>query len=89
MKSVMFAAIFGMVVLSGCAAPKPITYDKPGATQADFDQDQRFCKYDVQKSTQTTDPSYRTVIGQEMDRAMRQRDLMRSCMESKGYSASN
>jgi hypothetical protein len=77
--------LLAAVMIAGCAANQPMIYDKPGTTQAEFDHDQRTCKYDAMKSTQTTDTSYRTLFGQELDRAMRQRDLMIACMESKGY----
>lgn len=78
------ATIVATVALVGCAA-KPLIWDKSGGTQSEFDADQSFCQYDVQKATQGTDPTLRTVFGQELDRAMRQRDLMLSCMRMKGY----
>lgn len=72
--------------LAGCAAPqKPLTWYKDGVTERDFQQAQAQCEYEVSVATQGTDYSFRTVIGQEMDRAMRQRDLGTKCMQAKGY----
>jgi len=77
-------ALIVLLVLCGCAA-KPVIWDKPGGTQAEFDADKRYCEFEVMKATQQTDPTLRTVFGQELDRAMRQRDLTISCMRMKGY----
>jgi hypothetical protein len=78
--------VLSALCLSACAGA-PIVYDKEGQSQAGFDQDQRECKYDVIKNTQSVDPGMQSLIGQEIDRAMRQKSLMRECMESRGYSA--
>jgi hypothetical protein len=78
-------ALAVVVLLAGCATPKPMIWDKPGGTQAGFDTDTAVCQFEVAKSTQGTDPAMRTIFGQELDRAMRQRDLYGLCMRSKGY----
>lgn len=79
-------ALLLLAALAGCAA-SPTVLEKPGLTEAEFEADKRFCEFEVMKSTQGTDPTLRTVVGQELDRAMRQRDLMMSCMRMKGYTA--
>lgn len=84
MKATLAASLLACF-LAGCAAPKPPVWDKPGATQEQFDADRRYCEFEVMKATQTTDTSYRTVVGQELDRSMRQRELALSCMRSRGY----
>lgn len=83
MKHMIFLVAAASLV--GCAAQQPIIWDKDGGTQAEYDQHARECRYDVAKNTQGTDPGMRTIIGQEFDLAMRQRDLLIMCMEAKGY----
>lgn len=77
-------ALLLCVFLLGCAAKAPV-WDKPGATQEQFDADKRFCEFEVLKASQGTDPTLKTVVGQELDRSMRRRDLALSCMRMKGY----
>lgn len=79
-------ALLIVSALVGCAV-KPTIWDKPDGTQAEFDRDQRECKYDVLKNTQISDPAMRTLVGQEIDRSLRQANLMTSCMEARGYVA--
>lgn len=74
-----------LVALAGCAAPRPTVWLKDGATQQDFDQARAQCEYEASAATQTTDTSFNTVFVQELDRAMRQRDLANLCMRAKGF----
>jgi hypothetical protein len=76
-----------VILLSGCAVGSPVNYSKSGATNDDFLKDQRECKYDAIKSSQGTDNSLSTMVGQEIDRAMRRNTLMKECMSSRGYSS--
>lgn len=85
MKSVILAVAAALALCSCASAFPPTIYDKAGASQSDFDRDISYCKYDVTKNTQTTDTSYTTIFGQELDRSMRQRNLMVMCMQSRGY----
>lgn len=77
--------IIAAVALAGCATQPAWQWVKPGATQADFDQHKAQCDYETSAATQTTDYSLRSSFGQELDRSMRQRDLMTKCMVAKGY----
>ena len=72
-----------LIFLAGCA--KPIIYNKEGATQSDFDLDKAKCDSETSAATQTTDYGYRTIFGQELDRALRKGELMKKCMLAKGY----
>jgi hypothetical protein len=75
-------------VIAGCAAAPQqpqIMWNKPGATQAEFELARDQCIYEVTAATQNVDRSYRTAIGQEIDRNMRQRDLAVKCMRAKGF----
>ncbi len=83
MKAPIF--LISAALLAGCAPQKPLILDMPGQTQEGYDKDKRECAYDVEKSTQIADPSMRSIFGQELDRALRQRKLMISCMTARGY----
>lgn len=74
-------------LLSGCAAPKPVIWNRPGATQAEFNQDAARCDYETSAATQGTDYSFRTIFGQELDRAIRKKDLIGKCMVARGWTA--
>lgn len=71
--------------LAGCATQPNRQWVKPGATQADFDQHVAQCDYETTAATQSTDYGLRTSFGQELDRAMRKKELMGLCLVAKGY----
>lgn len=71
-----------IILLVGCAA-KPTIWDKPGGTQAGFDEDRAACEFEVLKAT--TDPGVRGMVAQEYELAIRKRDLGLACMRMKGY----
>lgn len=74
------------VLLSGCAAVnEPLVFDKPGATQTDFNQAWARCDYQTSAATTATDYTYATIIGQELDRATRKRELTIKCMTAEGF----
>jgi hypothetical protein len=83
----MTICFVALAAMGGCAvAPQqPITWYKDGASQRDFDQAAAQCEYEVSAATQGTDPTLRTVFGQELDRAQRQRDLGIKCLRAKGF----
>jgi hypothetical protein len=62
-----------------------MVWDKAGATQADYDRSWAKCDYETSAATQNTDYGFRTVFGQELDRAMRKRDLVVKCMTAEGF----
>lgn len=70
--------------LTGCAFQK-VTFSKMGVTQVEFNRDMATCDYETTAATQSTDPYLRTVVGQELDRALRKNDLIKRCMLAKGY----
>lgn len=74
-----------VVTLAACAAPRPVVWYKSGADQAQFEKDRLECEYEAMKSVQTYDPSMRTMIGQELDLAMRRSDLQAMCLRVRGY----
>lgn len=78
-------AALALALLAGCAQQQTVVWEKPDATQESFEADKRSCEFEVLKATQGVDPTYRTVVGQEADLAMRRRELTLSCMRSKGY----
>lgn len=74
-----------LLLLSSCATQPQFVWDHPTGNQAQFERDRAQCEYETASATQQTDYSYRSVFGQELDRAMRRRDLGVLCMKAKGY----
>jgi hypothetical protein len=80
------AALAVAALLAGCSTTQPNWHwIKPGATQAEFDQHKAQCDYETSAATQGTDYGFRTILGQELDRSTRKRDLFMKCMTAKGY----
>ena len=75
------------VILAGCAAhpPQRVALYKDGGTQDEYRQALAQCEYEVSMATQGTDPSMRSIFGQELDRSIRQRDLAFKCMAARGW----
>lgn len=71
--------------LSGCLATGPVHMVKAGASTSDFESDYRKCDYEATVATQATTPGMRSMIGEEIDRAMRKRDLMVRCLSVQGW----
>lgn len=80
------ASLLSIVCLSACSFA-PTIWDKAGGSQESFNRDQMECKYDAMRFTQVADPGMQTIFGQELDKLMRQKTLIKSCMESRGYTA--
>jgi hypothetical protein len=87
MKTMPLIALAAMLAGCGSLPQQPqIMWNKPGgATQAEFELARDQCIYEVTAATQQVDRSYRTGIGQEIDRNFRQRDLAIKCMRAKGF----
>ena len=83
MKNKMFL-IVGFGLLSSCAN---VVLEKAGASQIEYQQDMNQCEYEASSHTQNTDYSMGTMFGQELDRAMRKRELILKCMKTKGWEA--
>lgn len=85
MKRIIILAL--ALTLTACVA-QPTRWNKPGAVEADYNRDVAQCDYETSASTQGTDNSYRTVVGQEIDRALRKNELLKKCMVARGWSTS-
>jgi hypothetical protein len=77
------ATLIALTVLAGCAQPQPMTFDKPGATQQDYPQDQYECSRNVHEVY--------VVMNGGIDTAERQiaaRQYFLTCMEKRGWTHS-
>lgn len=81
----MRAFFLGVLVLAGCAAPKPPVWVKTGAGPTDAKQASAECEYQSAAATQQTDSTLRGGLAAEVDRGMRRDKLMVLCMRSKGF----
>lgn len=86
MKTAMF---FGLLMLAGCAAA-PTIYDKPGTNADQQRKDFAECKFEAAKATGSSpsgsfaeDPS--TTMANDFAAGMRQGEIMKLCLEAKGY----
>jgi hypothetical protein len=77
-----YAIAAASLALAGCASPAPDTWTKEAG---DLSADMARCEYEAAAATQGTDPAMRTIIGQELDRAIRRKELARMCMTAKGW----
>lgn len=76
------------IALAGCATPQPpMYYTRTSSTPAgaDLELARAKCEYESTASTQSTDYGYRSMFGQELDRAMRKGKLMEMCMKAQGF----
>lgn len=79
-------AVLAVILFAGCATYQPQrTFSKDGATQGDLDRDIARCQYEAVAATQNTAPGLRTIIGQEIERARRQSDLIVLCLTANGW----
>lgn len=85
MRVILLAAAAALI--TGCAAQQPLVWDRVWPGDADLSQDLARCDYESTAATQATDYSFRSGLGQELDRAIRKRDLGMLCMKSKGWAA--
>jgi len=92
MDNKVLSVIF-LFLLGGCGSP-PV-WVKPGATQADFEQDVARCRYEAAAATASysTGPTARGLsgamaqgFGEGLTSGMRQIELVKLCLEAKGYS---
>lgn len=75
----------GVLVLAGCAAPKPPVWVKTGPGPADSRQASAECEYQSAAATQQTDSTMRGGLAAVVDQGMRKDKLMVLCMRSKGF----
>lgn len=83
----LFTVTAACLLVVGCAAPKPVIWNRPGGTQTEFDQDTARCDYETSAATQVTDNSFSTILGREYDRAVRKKELFGKCMVARGWTA--
>jgi len=66
-----------------------VTWNKPGAVEADFVRDRDQCKYETQRATVAMNSGawqgIGTEIGAAIEKGQRQRELYNSCMTARGY----
>jgi len=74
-----------VISLVGCAAREPMQWTKVRGDAQDLVQVTARCDYETTAATQGTDYSFRSSFGQELDRAIRKRDLEQRCMLANGY----
>lgn len=78
----------GAVIASvtGCASTRgEMEWIRVGTGGLELSQAEAKCDYETSAATQATDYSLRTVFGQELDRAMRKRDLQQKCLLANGF----
>ena len=80
--------ILAIVLLAGCAGPT--IYGKTGTSAEDERKDFADCRYEAAKATGSA-PSgsitenTATTIANDLNTGIRQGEIMRMCLESKGY----
>lgn len=77
--------LLGVLVLTACAAPKPIVWVKPGAAAQEIERARAECEYQTAAATQQADSTLRGGLAAEIDRGIRRDKLMALCMRSKGF----
>lgn len=77
--------LFVVAILSGCTAPGQYAWIPLAGTTMSYDRAEARCDYETSAATQGTDYSYRSSLGQELDRALRKRDLTDKCMRAQGF----
>jgi len=78
-----WTAILAAALAVGCAGP--MVWVKDGASETQAARDYAECDYDATRSVTTVDGTYRTMLGQDLDMAMRQGEVIRKCMRLRGY----
>ena len=72
-----------MVCVSGC-----VTYSRPNTTEAEYNRDRTRCEYEA--ALATPDPAIGSLgasVANGFATGMRQNELIRLCLQSRGYSA--
>jgi hypothetical protein len=86
-------AAFLTVVVAGCA---PLTWDRPGTTEAEFNRDFDQCDYEARLATAGygTSETRRGAssaagqgVGDAVGQALDRHDLTRACLRARGYTA--
>jgi len=80
-------ALLGVGFLVGACAydPPVMTWRATRDDAAPLDRARERCEYESTAATQAPDYSFRSALGQEIDRNSRRTDLMRLCMRVQGY----
>jgi hypothetical protein len=80
--------------LGACAAPTPLHWEKPGATEARVKEDSedcrvkaRFAPLPASRPPAPSSSSATRVLSREQERAQHDTEYFQRCMQEKGYSA--
>lgn len=71
-------------LLAGCATQPQYTWLPTAGSGVNGAQIEARCDYETSAATQGTDYSFRSSLGQELDRAMRKQSLFEKCMLANG-----
>lgn len=83
-KAILVMTLIGLtVVCAGCGGK--IVYQRPGATQTDFEQDKAQCDYEATKHSYTPMGAFGDPFMSGIQEGMRYNKLMEGCMRSKGW----
>lgn len=74
-----------VALIAGCAAQQQTAWVRAWPGGNSLQQDSAQCDYETSAATQTTDYGFKTMFGQELDRAVRKNDLAVQCMRAKGW----
>lgn len=84
MRRLFFCAV--LIGLSGCGAQQGnLEWAKSRESGMSLSEATARCDYETTAATQGTDYSFRSSLGQELDRAIRKRDLEQKCMAANGF----
>lgn len=81
LRTYALSALVGILIV-GCT---PIKWYKPGATQHDYNMDVAHCKMEATKATAGYVGYGLTAIGQGVEMGMIQNDVVKYCLQSKGW----
>ncbi|NJC36414.1 hypothetical protein GGR60_000904 [Xanthomonas arboricola] len=78
--------IAALVTIGLCGCAQNGYFTKPGGTDADFQSDKTACEYEALKYAGSSDPSL-GAFGQALEAATRKNQLIKACLQQKGWSA--
>ena len=72
-----------ILLLSGCVSNK--VWYNPEKSSAEAERDLRECRYEAEKYSTGAGAGYSSPVGSGLDIAFKQLELIRQCMELRGY----
>lgn len=82
-----YALTAATILLSGCAAPAIVSWQKSWEHNTQLEQAAAKCEYETSVATQGFMPGYQTLVGVELDRQSRKSALFEKCMNANGWVA--